>query len=79
MGQTTFLHLMPEVPTRERLLHCDLCGDGEHADILAASGLEASFAARLRPMFRDARDGVTVCLRCAEAGLYQAEPCPESP
>ena len=66
----TFPHLAPAYPHRTGLHSCDLCGEGEHADIIAASGLAASFAARLRPMFRDGRDGITVCLRCAESGAY---------
>lgn len=79
VARGTFPHLAPAAPTRDRLHHCDLCGDGEHADILAARGIEASFAADLRPMYVDARDGITVCRRCAEAGGYLViETCGET-
>jgi hypothetical protein len=65
-----FLHLTPAYPTRTCLHSCDICYATETDDILAASGLEASIAADLRPMFTDSRDGIIVCLRCAEAGDY---------
>jgi hypothetical protein len=65
-----FPYLTPCAPTRGRLLHCDLCGDGEHSDILHAPDPDEALAADLRPMFQDSRDGIVVCLRCAEAGAY---------
>lgn len=62
-----FPHLTPAYPHRTGLHHCDICYEGEHADIIAAPFPND---AGLRPMFRDERDGVMVCLRCAEAGDY---------
>jgi hypothetical protein len=64
MSEMTFPHLTPARPTRDRLLSCDICYEGEHEDIIAGR------ADDLRPMYRDERDGVTVCRRCAESGAY---------
>lgn len=65
----TFPHLTPVTPTRERLFHCDLCHASEVDDIMGRP-FPFTLTTDLRPMYRDERDGITVCLKCAEAGEY---------
>jgi hypothetical protein len=65
-----FPYLRPCAPTRDRLHSCDICHAAEHRDIIDATSFVASITAGLRAMFTDSRDGIVVCLRCAEAGAY---------
>lgn len=65
--QATFPHLTPVYPTLDRLLSCDLCHASEVDDIIATP---FPTVAELRPMYRDERDGITVCHECAVKGEY---------